>query len=546
MPTATPPEPAPLPRRCFYGTAVHSRSLTDIEYLQDALLGVDESGVIAFVEKEVPAEEVDGQLQQRGWEGVEVVRLRKGEFLIPGFIDTHTHAPQYLNLAYGQQYELLDWLSNVTFPTEAKFSDPAYARRAYEGVVERVINSGTTTCCWYGTLHMTTKILAAVCHRRGQRAFVGKCNMDRNSAEYYEESSAAQSLADTEEFVSFVRVRCSSPPSSSSVSPVKRKTSTALVQPILTPRFAISCSDEVLAGLGEMMARDESLPCQTHLCENPSEIEFTKTLFPFASSYTHVYDHFSLLRHNTVLAHCVHLIEPEMDLIKARGAGVAHCPSSNFNLRSGTARVAVMLDKGIKVGLGTDVSGGVSLGILSAIRAASFASKTIVFHQRDNPSLFPSPSSSDALTTTSPDGLSRPSGFFAQKHLPLETLFYLATLGGAQVCCLDDRIGSFEAGKEFDAILVSTGQKEALSSLPEVNGTGGKETSAEAEEEKAFAGFVEEDEGEFPWEGNPAMIIEPDEGIEKVFEKFIFAGDDRNLSSIFVRGRVIGGARPLV
>ncbi|BGP14651.1 hypothetical protein JCM10213_001639 [Rhodosporidiobolus nylandii] len=546
MPALAPSPPAPLPRRVFHGTCIHSRSLTETECLQDALLGVDQAGTIAFVEKEVPAGEVEQRLEQLGWAGadVQLVRLKKGDFLIPGFIDTHTHAPQYVNLSYGQQFELLDWLENVTFPTEQRFSDPSYARRAYEGVVERVINAGTTTCCWYGTLHTTTKILAAVCHRRGQRAFVGKCNMDRNSPDYYREESASQSLADTTDFVSFVRSRCASPPLLSSVvSPVKRKPSpSSLVQPILTPRFAISCSDEVLAGLGEMMERDEHLPCQTHLSENPSEIEFTKSLFPFASSYTGVYDHFRLLRQNTILAHCVHLTPPEMDLIKQRESGVSHCPSSNFNLRSGTARVADMLDKGIKVGLGTDVSGGVSLGILSAIRAASFASKTIVFHTRDTPPSSPSSGPSSEIVL-SPDGISRPAGFFARSHLPLPTLFYLATLGGAQVCCLAERVGSFEVGKEFDALLVQTGQRD--STLAMANGA----ATEEDEEEKALSGVFSEEDSPFPARDaeayNPALVVEPDESIEKVFEKFLFSGDDRNLGSVFVRGRVIGGARPL-
>ncbi|GAA5935361.1 hypothetical protein JCM1841_001934, partial [Sporobolomyces salmonicolor] len=359
---SAPPAPS-LRHRVFYGTAIHSRSLTEIEFLRDALIAVDEHGIIRLVEEGVQEDEVEQRFEAIGWKKVEVelVRMKKGEFLIPGLIDTHTHAPQHINLGYGQQYELLDWLTNVTFPAEVKFRDPAYARRTYEGVVQRVINSGTTTCCWYGTLHMTTQILAAICHRRGQRAFVGKCNMDRNSAPDYQEESAAKSLADTEQYVSFVRSKCASPLRSAS-----NQTTSSLVQPIITPRFAISCSDELLEGLGKMLEKDKDLPCQTHLAENPSEIEFTKSLFPFASSYTHVYDHFRLLRRNTILAHCVHLSSPELDLIKQRDSGISHCPDSNFNLRSGTAGVAEMLDRGVKVGLGTDVSGGLAIGILSA------------------------------------------------------------------------------------------------------------------------------------------------------------------------------------
>ncbi|BGP46792.1 hypothetical protein JCM10450v2_002640 [Rhodotorula kratochvilovae] len=533
MPVATSPLPtsrsSPLPRRVFHGTLVHALSLTETEYLQDALLGVDEAGVIAFVDKDVPADQVDTRLRERAWadNDAQVVRLKQGEFLMPGLIDTHTHGPQFVNLAFGQQFELLDWLD--------QFADPDYARRTYEDVVERNINSGTTTACWYGTLHQTTKILAAICHRRGQRAFVGKCNMDRNSAPNYQEESAARSLADTEDYVQFVRAHCDSPLlPSSAVSPAKRSAApTSLVQPILTPRFAISCTDEVMQGLGEMMDRDEHLPLQTHLSENPSEVEFALSLYPGISSYTAAYDRFRLLRRNTVLAHCVLLSDAEMDLIKARGSGISHCASSNFNLRSGTARVADMLDKGIKVGLGTDVSGGLSLGVLSAIRSASTASKTICFHQRDTSSA-PSPPSTTS-TVVSADGESRPAGFFAAKHLPVATLFYLATLGGAQVCCIDDRIGNFLVGKEFDAVLVQTAASAASAGE-------GEGRSIEEEVRRVLEGAPQLERKEAY---NPALLLAPDEPIERVFEKFLFAGDDRNMGTVFVRGRVVGGARPL-
>lgn len=90
-------------------------------------------------------------------------------------------------------------------------------------------------------------------------------------------------------------------------------------------------------------------------------------LYPGIASYTAVYDRFRLLRRSTVLAHCVHMSDDELNLIKQHESGISHCADSNFNLRSGTARVAAMLDKGIKVGLGTDVSGGLSLGVLSSM-----------------------------------------------------------------------------------------------------------------------------------------------------------------------------------
>lgn len=113
--------------RVFYGHVVHSVSLVEIEYLRNALLGVNDAGLIAFVEKDVEPDQVDGVLKKKGWQHVQVTRLAQGSFIIPGLIDTHTHvlppscnklvcadavqkAPQYVNLGFGQQYELLDWL----------------------------------------------------------------------------------------------------------------------------------------------------------------------------------------------------------------------------------------------------------------------------------------------------------------------------------------------------------------------------------------------------------------------------------------------------
>lgn len=122
-----------------------------------------------------------------------------------------------------------------------------------------------------------------------------------------------------------------------------------LVYPILTPRFAISCESTLLASLGARAAAEPTLHIQTHISENPSEVAFTKSLFPKSTSYAGVYDDHGLLRNNTILAHAVHLESQEMDLIKSRNAGISHCPTSNFNLSSGVAPVGEFLDRGIKV-----------------------------------------------------------------------------------------------------------------------------------------------------------------------------------------------------
>ncbi|KAG8907518.1 hypothetical protein FRB99_003891 [Tulasnella sp. 403] len=447
--------------RIIYGGVVHALSLTKLEILERGLIAVGADGKIAWVEGDVEGSRLQEVVSSHGWtlDGVEFVELKKGEWVMPGFVDTHTHAPQYPNLGVGGQYELLDWLNNVTFPTEAKFSDVAFAKKTYEEVVQRVLSNGTTTCCYYGSLHLeATKVLADIAFAKGQRAFIGKCNMDRNGGTNYQEPSAEQSLKDTTEFIAHV----------SSLQPDATE---PLVQPILTPRFAIACTGDLLGGLGKIAAANPTMAIQTHISENAGEIAFTKQLFPECESYAHVYDRYGLLREKTILAHGCHLEHKELELIKSKGAGISHCPTSNFNLRSGMAKVGEMLDRGIKVGLGTDVSGGYSASMITAIQHASVCSKMV--------------------SVQAPVGWG--SGRFANKQLPISTLVYLATMGGAELCGLENHIGNFLVGKEFDALLVN--------------------------------GLVGE--------------VWRDDKLEALVEKFLFCGDSRNISAVWVGNRVV-------
>lgn len=493
-----------------------------------------------------------------GWnlQDCEIVMLSENSFLCPGFVDTHTHAPQVPNLGRGQQYELLDWLQNVTFPQEKRFEDPIYATKTYHSVVQRMLDTGTTCAAIYATLHEeATMILADICNQRGLRAFVGKCQMDRNSPIEYREKSCSASMESTKNFIEYCRslqpygtVSPDSAEASHSVSPtsmspemeeslarltasmdgvlndqrgseseVSRRhadsitshdsvslastaatsapsqpefkkgppSSTgsihshrrgsqassrkeketeavnALVQPILTPRFAISCSDALLASISALVSRDPTLRIQTHLSENEGEIAYTKELFPFCDAYTDVYDHFSLLTPRTILAHAIHLDDREMSLIANRKCGISHCPTSNMNLRSGASRIGEMLNRGIKVGLGTDMSGGFGMSMLSAIRDASVVAKVVQFRQdapstavgqpadtRSDQGRVPAlPDEPDTLRTVTTPAHTHATHDFCNGPLPIATLFYLATLGGAEVCSIAHRIGSLDPGK---------------------------------------------------------------------------------------------------
>ena len=163
--------------------------------------------------------------------------------------------------------------------------------------------------------------------------------MDRKCPPSYVEPSVEHSIKTTEALIDYIRSLPGLP------------TSSPLVHPIITPRFAIACSDRLLASLGSLAAKHPDMAIQTHISENAKEIELTKELFPTAPHYAGVYDMFGLLRKGTILGHACHLSEEEIELVKQNDAGISHCPTSNFNIRSGMARVGYYLDRGIKVSL---------------------------------------------------------------------------------------------------------------------------------------------------------------------------------------------------
>lgn len=228
--------------------------------------------------------------------------------------------------------------------------------------------------------------------------------MDANSPQDYIENTD-ESIADTEKFIKHVK-------------------SSELVTPVITPRFAPSCTSKLMSNLGKL-AKQYNLPIQTHISENLEEVKWVKELFPNCSSYTDVYEKHGLLNDRTLLGHGIYLEKDELELIKKRGCTISHCPNSNFTLISGVAPIRKYLDMGVKVALGTDNSGGYRASMLDAMRMALAASDVVSINSKNKKDI-----------------------------LNLKELFYLATLGGAVSIGLGDKIGNFIVGKEFDALLV--------------------------------------------------------------------------------------------
>ncbi len=350
------------------------------------------------------------------WEKIYVIDY-KDALIIPGLVDLHTHAPQFVFRALNLDKELLEWLNINTFPQEARYESEEHAREAYQMVVEDIVAGPNTRLNLFATLHVPgTIILMELLEKAGIIANVGKVNMDRNSPDILREKSAEESIEQTIAWLDTIQGRFTR------------------VRPILTPRFIPSCSDALMEGLGRIRT-EYQLPVQSHLSENLSEIEWVKELCKESTCYGDAYDRFGMFGNGTptVMAHCVHCPDHELELMKKNEVFIAHCAQSNTNLSSGIAPVRKYIDMGLKMGLGSDVAGGYTTSIFRAMADSLQASK---LYWR-------------LIDTNS-------------KPLTLEESFYLATLGGGEFF---GRVGSFEEGYEFDAVIVDDSRYNRLMSL---------------------------------------------------------------------------------
>lgn len=273
--------------------------------------------------------------------------------IMQSFADLHLHAPQYPMLGMGMDLPLLDWLNTYTFRTEARFADLDYARRVYRQLAEELIASGTTRVAMFASKHTdATLILMEELERAGVTGYVGKVNMDRNSGAVQE--GTEESVRETLRWLEACHFQH--------------------VKPILTPRFTPSCSNELMAELGKL-AKERNLPVQSHLSENTGEIAWVKELHPDCAQYWESYDKYGLWKEGALMAHCVHSDRREQEAMVRTGVWAVHCAASNVNLCSGTAPVREMLDRGVRVVLGSDIAGGDQLAMNKVVVMSIRASK---------------------------------------------------------------------------------------------------------------------------------------------------------------------------
>lgn len=358
-----------------------------LQYHEDALVLIEDGTIRAFGPY--------AELRDTVPDGITPEHF-PGHLLAPGFIDTHVHYPQLQMIgAFGAQ--LLEWLDTYTFPAEMSFADAAHAERVAKLFLRELLRAGTTTAMVYCTVHPhSVDAFFAESERFNTRMIAGKVLMDRN---------APAPLLDTAQRGH-----------DESLALIERWHGRGRQLYCVTPRFAPTSTDAQLEAAGALLKSRDGLFLQTHLCENPGEVEWVRELFPARSSYLDVYAHAGLVRPRSMFGHAVHMHEHDFCTCHQTGAGLAHCPTSNLFLGSGLFKLFEATDprRPVKVGLGTDVGAGTSLSQLQTLNEA-YKVAALAGHKLD-----------------AVQG------------------FYLATLGSARALGLDDRLGRLAPGHEAD------------------------------------------------------------------------------------------------
>lgn len=388
----------------FHANIVYSRNQTELAVHAGSYLGVKD-GKVAGIWEELPQQYL----------GLPVTECGDG-VLIPAFSDLHVHAPQYLNRGLNMDLLLADWLSQHTFPMEARFADPEFAKTVYDAFLDDMIANGTLHACVFGTIHLpASSCLLEEMDRRGMKGFVGKVNMDRSAPPDLLETPE-QSLRETEQFLETYSAN--------------RNT-----RPILTPRFAPTCTQALISGLGKL-GQKYGVGLQTHLVESRWEEEQARLLFPDCRCDTEIYEKAGLMENGPVIgAHFIFPSETDEQIMRRHGGYVVHCPDATVNVIAGITPAGRLLDQGMRVTLGSDISGGHHIGVYTQIGRAVQLSKLKEFYEPER-----------------------------SRTLSFAEAFYMAT---RQSGSLFGKVGALEPGYDFDALLIDVPGDAARPLTPE-------------------------------------------------------------------------------
>jgi 5-methylthioadenosine/S-adenosylhomocysteine deaminase len=320
--------------------------------------------------------------------------------VIPGFVQTHIHLCQTIFRGAADDLALIDWLKQRVWPMEAAHSTASIKASARLGIAE-LIKGGTTCALTMETVNHTGEVFKVV-KESGFRATVGKCMMDKGeevprALQEQTANSIEESLALLEEWHGKADGR---------------------IRYCFAPRFAVSCTRELLSQVAEL-ARARGVMIHTHASENRTECEMVEEETGLRN-ITYL-NSLGLTGRHVALAHCVHLSDEELEILKTTRTNVAHCPSSNLKLGSGIAPIVKMLEEGISVSLGADGAAcNNRLDMFTEMRTAALLQKAL----------------------------------HGPEVLPANRALRMATIDGATALGLDAEIGSIELGKNADLAVI--------------------------------------------------------------------------------------------
>ena len=337
----------------------------------------------------------------------------RDRLIMPGFVDTHVHYPQYKVIAsYGTS--LLEWLNKYTFVEEQRFSEEAYADQIANLFLDELIKNGTTSVMTFCTsFKQSVEAFFNAAENRNLRMVAGKVMMDRHAPDEL----------------------CDNPDNSYSDSKelIEKWHNKGRLRYAVTPRFAPTSSSSQLKQaarlLNEYPSDDQTkgVLLQTHLNENDEEIAWVNDLFPDSNSYFGVYEDHGITGNRSVFGHCIHNTEEEYQRMAKTGSKVSLCPTSNLFLGSGLFELEKLESYGIDVSLASDVGGGDSFSMFKVMNEAYKICRLNDF------------------------------------NLDPIKAFYLTTLGAAKVLDMNDSIGNFEVNKEADFIVIDLNATEIIS-----------------------------------------------------------------------------------
>jgi 5-methylthioadenosine/S-adenosylhomocysteine deaminase len=354
---------------------------------------VIENGAVAVDGPDIVAVDTDEAIR-RQFRGTDTLDAA-GQVIMPGLVNTHTHAPMVLFRGLADDLALMEWLNKYIFPAEAKMVSPEFVRLGTRLAALEMIESGTTT---FADMYYFEEEVAKETKAAGLRGVLGQTVIQFPVADA---KTPADALTRAEAFIEQFR-------------------NDPLITPAVAPHAMYTLDGPTLKAARELSKRF-NIPTLIHLAETRDEIQVAKersSISPVA-----YLDSLGFLGPGVLAAHAIWVSDSEVAILKARGVGVSHNPESNMKLASGAAPVTAYLRAGVAIGLGTDgAASNNDLDMFEAMRTASFLAK----HQTVDP-----------------------------RAVSAATALEMATMGGARALGMDRQIGSLEPRKRADIIVVS-------------------------------------------------------------------------------------------